>query len=56
MGHDERPPSDIDQTVVQDEKARARSKDQSEELPELRTQLPGSIGPRRFSELGDHLR
>jgi soluble lytic murein transglycosylase len=29
---------------------------ESEELPELRTQLPGSVEPRRFSALGDHLR
>jgi len=29
---------------------------ESEELPELRTQLPGSVGPRRFSKLGDDLR
>jgi soluble lytic murein transglycosylase len=29
---------------------------ESEELPELRAELPGSVGPRRFSELGDHLR
>ena len=29
---------------------------ESEELPELRTQLPGSADPERFSKLGDHLR
>lgn len=29
---------------------------ESEQLPELRAELPGSVGPRRFSELGDHLR
>jgi soluble lytic murein transglycosylase len=29
---------------------------ESEELPELRAELPGSVGPRRFSELSDHLR